>query len=283
MRTKIITDSLSDITKDVAETFDIEVIPVGVSLSNNLYTTDNLDVSDTVKWIEKNKKAPEFKGINTDTFKSIFKKYINQNMEIIYLSAGSGTISNYDSACHASTYFPNANIHVIDTHHASGTLAMMVLTAAKLAQNNDSANAIVIHLERTAANYKHYGLTNTVEFLKYSGLCPKIIAVGVNLLNAKFEITMKEDNTFDAQIVGTSMEKAISNYLSNIFKNLQKIDPKIIFIMHTINEGEDKYFLKLYRNIEDLQYFQEIIVCGGGHHTTSLVGKGGFSVAYKLK
>lgn len=283
MVTKIITDSMSDITKNVAEAFSIEVIPVGVSLDNKVFMADELDVSNTVEWMEKNKKAPGFKGIDTETFIGIFEKFINQGMEIIYLSSGSSTISNYDSACHASTHFPNANIYVMDTHHSSGTLAMMVLTAAKMAQNNESANAIAIHLERTLEKYKHFGLTNTIDFLKYSGLCPKIIAVGVNLLNAKFEISLKKDNTFDAQLVGTSMEKALSNYFSNIFKNIQAIDPKIVFIMHTINDQNKDYFSELYKMIHDLQYFEEIVVCDGGHHTTSLVGKGGFSVAYKLK
>ena len=193
-----VTDSLDNAgtksirIKDTAETFDIEVIPVGVSLGSGVFAANKLKVIDTIDWIEKNKKAPEFKGIDTNTFIKIFQKYINEDMEIIYLSTGSSTISNYDSACHASTHFPNATINIIDSRHSSGTLAMMVLTAAKMAQNNESANAIAIHIERSAEKYKHYGLTNTVEFLNYAGMCPKILSVGVNLLNAKFAITLKE-------------------------------------------------------------------------------------------
>ncbi len=283
MRTKIITDSMSDITKDTAEAFDIEVIPVGVSLGSGVFAANKLKVIDTIDWIEKNKKAPEFKGIDTNTFIKIFQKYINEDMEIIYLSTGSSTISNYDSACHASTHFPNATINIIDSRHSSGTLAMMVLTAAKMAQNNESANAIAIHIERSAEKYKHYGLTNTVEFLNYAGMCPKILSVGVNLLNAKFAITLKEDNTFDAQIVGTSTKKALANYFSNIFKSLHTIDPKILFIMHTINDGDENLFSELYKKVEELQYFEDIVVCEGDHRTSSLVGKGGLSVAYRLK
>lgn len=283
MKTKIITDSFSDISKDIASMYDIEVIPCGISLDGNISATDELSVSQMVEWIETNKQAPNFKGIKTSTFHEVFEKYLSEGMEIVFISSGSGSLSNFDSACHASTHFPGSRIHVFDSHHASGSLAMMVLIAANMAQDNQSANAIMIKLERSMNNYKHYGLTNTVEFLKHSGLCPPIVAVGVSLLNAKFEIDMKEDNTFDVRLAGTSMSKSLSNYFDNVFRNLKSIDQKFVFLMYTLYDESENYFTELYKKIEDLNYFEEIIVCQGGHHTTSLVGKGGVSVAYQLK
>lgn len=283
MKTKVITDAMSDITPSVAATYDIDVLPVGVSLGGSFVMSDQLETEETFNWITENKKTPEFKGVRTNAFVEVFEKYIKQGLEIVFISTGSKTISNYDSACHASTRFPDANIQIIDSHHTSGTLAMIVLMAAKMAQENESANAITIRLERTKDKFKHFGLTNTVEFLKYAGLCPRIIAVGVSLLNAKFEINMKEDLKFDVQMVGTSQKRAMTNYTTNIFKDLKSIDPKRVFLMHTISEDGENNFTELYRRIEDLNYFEEIVVCDAGHHTTSLVGQDGVSVAYQLK
>jgi len=283
MKTKIITDAMSDITQGVAATYDIEVIPIGVSLGGAYVMSDELEVEKTFNWISENKKIPEFKGISTNTFVEIFEKYIKQGMEIIYISSGSKSISNYDCACHASTRFPNANIHIFDSHQVSGVTAMMALYAAAMAQDDESANAIAIRFERSMEKFKHHGLASTVDFLKYAGLCPRIVAVGVNLLNAKFEFAMKEDKKFDVQMVGTSMKRAMTNYISNIFKDLKGIDPKRIFLMRTISDGQEDNFTDLYRKVEDLDYFEEIVVCEAGHYATSLVGKNGVSVAYQLK
>ena len=62
-----------------------------------------------------------------------------QGMEIVCITAGSGIISNYDTACHASTRFPEANIHVIDSHQISTSIGIMALEAADMANRGESA------------------------------------------------------------------------------------------------------------------------------------------------
>lgn len=283
MKTKIITDAMSDVTQGIAATYDIDVLPIGVSLGGPFVMSDQLEVEETFNWITENKKSPEFKGISTNTFVEVFEKYIKQGMEIIFISSGSKTISNYDTACHATTRFPDANIHVIDSHQVSGATAMMTLQAAAMAQEDESANAIAIRLERSMDKFKHSGLSSTVDFLKYAGLCPRLVAVGVNLINARFEFTMKPDRKFDVQMLGTTQKRALSNFLSNTFKDYKGIDPKRIAIMRTLSKGDENSFTDLFRAVEELDYFEEIIVCEAGHYTTSLVGENGLSIAYKLK
>lgn len=283
MKTKIITDAMSDITPGVAATYDIDVLPVGISLGGPFIMSDKLDVEETFNWITAIKKTPEFKGISTNTFVETFKKYIEQGLEIIFISSGSKTISNYDSACHASTRFPNANIHVIDSHQVSGVTAMITLEAAAMAQDNESANAIAIRLERSMDKFKHYGLSDTVDFLKYAGLCPKLVAMGVNLLNAKFEFAMKPDRKFDVQMAGSSKTRAMNNFVSNAFKDIKRINPKRVLLLHTLSNDDENNFTDLFRRIEGLNYFEEIVVCEAGHYTTSLVGQNGLSIAYQLK
>lgn len=283
MKTKVITDAMSDISASVAATYDIDVLPIGVSLGGDYTMSNELDVQETFNWIVANKKIPDFKGISTNTFVEVFEKYIKQGMEIVFVSTGSKSISNYDCACHATTRFPNANIHVIDSHQASGVTAMMTLQAAAMAQEDESANAIAIRFERSMDKFRNFGLSNTVDFLKYAGLCPRIVAVGVNLINANFSFAMKNDRKFDVQMVGSSLKRAMTNYMSDIFKDLKGIDAKRVFLMHSMSDGKEDRFTDLYRRVEELDYFEEIIVCEAGHYTTSLVGQNGLSIAYKLK
>ncbi|MEX1376707.1 MAG: DegV family protein [Eubacteriales bacterium] len=281
MKVKVITDSISDISKEAADSYNIEVLPISVSLDGEFIPDDKIKVTETIEWIEKNKKRPLFKGVSTEAYEKAFGEYISQGYDIICITAGSKSISNYDCACHASTMYPNSNIHVIDSHQLSTGQGLMALKAAAMAKNDESANGIAIRFERNIDKIKQYGLADSVDYLQYAGLCPKIVAVGSNWLNAKYLVELLKDKKFDVQMVGNSMNKAVPAYCNNIFKDLRNIDPRRVFIMHT--KSEEDYFAEVYRRVLALEYFEDIIVCNAGSYSTSLVGKSGISISYQLK
>jgi len=280
LNVKIITDSISDISQDVADMYDIEVLPIDFLIGETYVSAKNLDVNEMVSWIKDNKSTPAIKGVSTEAYTKAFEKHINKGMEIICFTAGSTIVSNYDCACHASTRFPNANIHIIDTHQLSTSIGIMAIKAAEMAKNNESANAIAIRFERSMDKFKQYGLADSVEFLQYSGYCPRIVSIG-NVLNYKYEFAVYENQSFDVKKVGNTMDKAMASYFRDIFRDIHSIDPKRIFMVHTYSDED--YFAELYRRVLGLDYFEEIIVCNASHHTTSLYGGSGISVAYQLK
>ena len=281
MKVKVITDSISDISKETAEAYGIHVMPISISLDDDFIQEDKIPVTKVIEWVEKNKKRPLFKGVSTEAYEEVFGEYIEQGYEIICVTAGSKSISNYDSACHASTMYPNANIQVIDSHQLSAGQGLMALKAAAMAKNDESANGIAIRFERNIDKIKQYGLAESIDFMQYAGLCPKIMAVGSSLLNAKYQIEILKDRKFDVQLLGSSMNKAVPTYCNNLFKNLRNIDPRRIFIMHT--KSEEDYFAEIYRQVLALEYFEDIIVCNAKSYSTCLVGRSGISVSYQLK
>ncbi|MEX1378397.1 MAG: DegV family protein [Eubacteriales bacterium] len=281
MKTMIVTDSISDLTQNIAAGYDIEVLPIRIALDGDYQRVYDLNVSDTVEWILQNKKSPKFKGVGPEYFAEIFEKYINQEMEIVCITAGSKIISNYDCACHASTQFPNAKIQVLDSHQLCVSVGFIALKAAALAKKDLSADIIASTIKNSMKHYKQYGIADTVDFLQYAGICPKVVSVGSSLLNAKFEFEVQEDMNFVVKVLGTSMKKAVPSYCKNVFKHLDKIDPEIIFIMYT--ESDESYNRELYHYVSSLNYFKDIVMCRAGHYTNSLVGQNGMSIAVQMK
>ena len=281
MKVKVITDTISDISFDVAEMYNIEVLPIEYLIEDKYISAHDLKLENMVQWIKDNKTTPEIKGISTEIYVKTFEKYVNQGMEIICITAGSGIVSNYDTACHASTRFPGANIHVIDSKQISTSIGIMALETAHMADNGESANAIAIRFELNKDKFRQFGLADSVEFLQYSGYCPKIVAFGSSLLKAKFEFSVFANQEFDVKMAGNSMTKALDYYFNHIFKDLKSIDPKRIFMVHTFSDKE--YFANLYKKVLALDYFEDIVVCSASLHTSSLYGGSGISLAYKLK
>jgi len=281
MAVKIITDSISDISAEVAEMHGIEVLPVEYLIGGNYISEFDLTLDGLVNWIRENKRTPELRGISVETYRAVFEKYVSQGMEVVCFTTGNLTVSNYSCALHASTLVPAGNIHVIDTHQISTSIGIMAIKAADMAKSGESANSIAIRFERSMSKFRQYGLADSVEFLEYSGYCPKIVAFGSNLLNAKFEFAVFDDHKFDVKFIGNSMSKALPAYFKDVFKNLTAVDPKKVFMVHTFSDED--YFAELYKKVLALNYFEEIIVCGASLHSTSLYGSSGISVAYQLK
>ena len=281
MGVKIIIDSISDISRDVAEKYDIEVLPIEFLINGNFVPAFELDINEMMSWIRQKKKTPDIKGVSTDTYREAFGRYINQGMEIVCITAGSLTVSNYSSACHASTSFPDAKIQIIDSHQISTSIGMMAIRAAELANGGDNAASIARHLEREMDKFKQFGLADTVDFLQFSGYCPRIVAMGSNLLNAKFEFSVYNDHKFDVKMVGNSMAKALPAFFNDIFKDIRAINAKKIFMVYT--HTKEEYFSEFYKKVTALNYFDDIIVSEASLHSTSLYGENGISVAYELK
>ena len=281
MKTKVITDSISDISRDVAANYDIEVLPILISTDGPYVSSDEVDTQDVINWIRENKKIPSFKGISTETYARTFEKYINEGMEILYITKSRGRISNYDTACHASTRFPAANIQVIDSKRLSSNIGLMAVKAATMANEDVSANGIVINFERTMHKFKQFDLTDTLEFLDYSKAVPKMAAARNSMFNSKFMLASHEEGDMHTEMLGHSMDKALANYISLVFKDLKAIDPKRIFLSHTISDND--YFASLYKHVVSLEYFEDIIASESGSYSSSFVGPNSINVAYQLK
>ncbi len=281
MAVKIITDSMSDISPDVAEVYGIEVIPINISFGGAYFPVSEVPLMKTIEWIEENKKHPEFKGVGSETYARVFKEYIAKSIDVLCITGGSSIISSYDCASFAAAGLQSDHIHVIDTHQLCASVGFMAIRAAAMANAGMSANAIEINFERNIKKCKQFGIADKVDFLQYAGICPKIVSIGSGLLNAKFEFEVQPDMSFNVQILGSSMKKAVPSYCSKVFKNIDNIESDRIFMMHTLSDED--YFTEVYRCVEELDYFEDIVVCEAGHFTSSLVGRNGISVAYQMK
>ncbi len=281
MKTKIITDSISDISRDVAANYDIEVLPILVSTGGSYMSSDDADIEGVIQWIRENKKIPNFKGVSTDTYVETFEKYVKEGMEVLCITASSDRISNYDTACHASTRFPSANIQVIDSKRLSSNIGLMAVKSATMVREDMSANAIVINFERTMSKFKQFDLTDTMEFLDYSKAVPKLVATRNAMFNSKFMLASHEEGDMHTEMLGHSMEKALTNYFNIVFKDLRAIDPKRIFLSHTISDSD--YFASLYKHVASLDYFEDVIASESSVYSSSFVGPNSINVAYQLK
>ncbi|GIO25731.1 DegV family protein [Ornithinibacillus bavariensis] len=189
MSIKIMADSASDLTKEYFTKYDMEMVSLTVHL-------DDKDYEDGITISPKNVfdamrvgKSPKTSQVSPQTFKSIFTSYAESKQTLIYLAFSSELSGTYQTAkmmeSEVKEEYPDANIYVIDTKCASIGYGLVVLHAAKMAQDGKSAAEIIEEVKNHSLNMEHIFTVDDLEYLYRGGRVSKTAAFVGSLLNIK--------------------------------------------------------------------------------------------------
>ena len=96
---KIISDSTCDLSKELVEEHNIELIPLYVNFNEESYLDGvNLTVPEMYNLVEKKNTLPKTAAPSPGAFVEVFKKYLDQGYKIIYLGLGSKFSATFSSA-----------------------------------------------------------------------------------------------------------------------------------------------------------------------------------------
>lgn len=227
MKTAIMTDSNSGITKGEAKELGIFSLPMpviidgatcyeGVDLTQETFyasLTGGRDVTTS-------QPSPgEVIGMWDEIFKAGYD-------EIVHIPMSSGLSNSYESAAGLAADY-DGKVQVADNHRISITLRESVLEAKELADRGLSAKEIKDELERRAYESSIYITVDTLEFLKKGGrITPTAAALGA-VLNIKPVLTLQGER-LDAFAKVRGMKKgkhkmleAVKNDLDTRFQGVE--------------------------------------------------------------
>ena len=130
---KIITDSTADLSKELYEKYDIEVLPLLINFGEESYL-DGVEINPqkVFERIEKEDTLPTTAQVIPNRFIEAYKKYLNEGYKIISIHMSSAMSGTYQSACIATEALETKNIAVIDSQNVTAALGILVIKAAKL-------------------------------------------------------------------------------------------------------------------------------------------------------
>jgi len=130
---KIITDSTADLSKEIYDKYDIEVLPLLINFGEESYL-DGVEINpDKVfERIEKEDILPTTAQVTPNRFIEAYKKYLSEGYKIISVHMSSVMSGTYQSACIAKEMLETDDIVVVDSQNVTAALGMLVLKAAKL-------------------------------------------------------------------------------------------------------------------------------------------------------
>jgi len=228
---KIVTDSTSDLSKEIIRKFNIEVIPLSVSIDGETYL-DGVDISPS-EFMEKMKEAKELPKSSQPAvgkFLELYDQLCLQGYDVIsiHLSTGlSGTVGSAESAAQMS----KCNVTVVDSKFISKALSFQVIEAAKMAENGSTVEEIISRLDEIQKHSHLYVVVDTLENLVKGGRIGRGKALIGSLLKIK-PIASLTDGVYTPVANARSHAQVVSFLTEQFVKDSEGKKVKDIGIVH---------------------------------------------------
>lgn len=182
---KIVTDSTADLMAEEIEKYDIEVVPLTISIDGEMYA-DRVDItpSEFIKKMKNSEELPKTSQPSTGAFLEVYDRLGLEGYDVIsiHLTGGmSGTAQSAQSAANMT----ETNVTVVDSRFISKALSFQVLEAVQMVEEGYHAEAIVEKLEEVRQHSRLYIVVDTLENLAKGGRIGKGTAILGSLLNIK--------------------------------------------------------------------------------------------------
>ncbi len=190
---QIITDSMTDVPKALAEKYNIKILPLTIIFEEEEYK-DGVDLSyeEFYTRLKTEKELPKTSQISPIVFKEAFQEALKEGKEIICINGSSRASGTHQSALLAKQDIESDLVDVVDTMSLSIGAGLVVIEAARLAAEGLERSAIVEKIRSRQEAVEHIFTVDTLEFLKKGGRINPMRALVGGMLNLKPILTVKE-------------------------------------------------------------------------------------------
>ncbi|MFC1992505.1 DegV family protein [Chloroflexota bacterium] len=187
MAVKIVTDSTSDISPEVAKALNIAVVPAYIRFGSEVYR-DGVDISTEEFYykLTNSQIRPITVEPSPDDFAKVYSECSKEADGVISIHLSAKISRTYDSALQGKKLTKGESpIEVIDSCFTSVGLLLIVLEAARLSQEGENWQSILENTDKDAAHIHMYGLFDTMKYLATSERLSGWLAVMANARQVK--------------------------------------------------------------------------------------------------
>lgn len=277
---KITCDSTCDLTSALYEQYDIEVIPLGVSLGDTLYRDGvNIQAEDIFSFVDRTGELPHTSAISVGEYTDVFKKYTDEGYAVIHINLSSEFSTCHHNACLAAEDV--GNVYPIDSRNLSSGSGHLVIEAAKMAESGMEAPAIAEKLKEMQEKLDVSFVLQTLDYLRRGGRCSGIVALGANLLHLRPEIEVVNGKMQVGKKYRGTINKSISDYIRGRLEGREDIVPDRIFITHS--HVPQEVVAEAIALVKELHPFTEVIETIAGCTISSHCGPACLGVLFFKK
>lgn len=281
-KVKIIADSCSDLTRELYTQNDIDVAALSVLVEgkNRLDGVD-IDPKELFESVKRSGELPQTAGVRPQVFEELFKKYIDEGYDIVYIGLGSGLSTTFQNSRIAAMDLPEDRVFLIDSQNLSTGIGLLVLKACKLRDEGKSAAEIADEVNKLIPNVVAQFTVDTLEYLHKGGRCSGASKLIGHIFHVHPYIQVQNGSMVVYKKPRGPMKLAVIEQINELKSALPNVDTDNIFITHSTIEPELLEFAKA--ELAKLVPAESIKVTTAGCVISSHCGPGCVGILYIKK
>ena len=241
MTIKIVTDSTSDMSTEVAQALGIAVVPGYIRFGNEVYR-DGIDISNEAFYqkLIRSPFHPTTLEPTPEDFERVYSDYSQEAEGIISIHVSKEISKTYNSAIKAMKKMKGqCQIEVVDSRLVSIGLSLVVMEAAKLANAGESMRNIFEHINRDISKIHMLGVLNTMKYLVMGGRVIKLHASLSRMFKIKPVLSFKNGEIIQEGLVHTDSYPRIIDRLYDFVKDRASIQDLAIAHSAVSDQAEE--------------------------------------------
>ncbi|MBN1376197.1 MAG: DegV family protein [Dehalococcoidia bacterium] len=238
MTIHIVTDSGSDLPRDVAEDLGISIVPLYVHFGSVSYR-DGIDIQpgEFFQKLVDGPIHPTTSSASPGDFAQVYEKLGKDSEGIISVHLSSKVSATYDSALQGKELISNKRcpIEVVDSRLVTIPLALVAVAAARAAAAGKNMDEIRDYINRLIPVVRAYGILDTLKYIVKGGRLGKASGILGSLLPVRPILTIKEGT-----ITPVGAARTRSGAIAGLHERLKSISHNVeaVGIAHSSQDDE---------------------------------------------
>ena len=276
----ITADCICDLPKDLLEHFHIRLMYCYVHTNEGRFC-DLFEISSDslLAYLQKEGNHSHSSTADPSEYEYFFAETLAEAEHVIHITATTNLSGAYPNATQAAKTFDN--VTVIDSAHISSGHGLMVLHAARLAEEGHSVDEICQALdefrERVFSNFLVPGTATLHRNGKVSGAVHRLCTA----LNLHPVLSMNRNRLGLCWIESGNMQRVVRQYIRKLFKHGRQIDTRILFV--TYAGCSVKQIDEIVATVGRYITFDEIVLQKASATVSSNCGIGTFGLMFVRK
>jgi len=224
MTVKIVTDSLSDITSDVAEELGITVVPLYVRFGEEIFR-DRVEMTteEFYRRLVNETALPSTTQPTPNDFIEVFNSLAKETDEILVIVVSSKLSGTYQSALQARDLVKNkCRIEIVDSLSVAMGQGLIVIAAAKAVQTGANLGEAAGLARRAVSRIHLIAYFDTIKYLAKGGRIGRASNLLGSMLSVKPMLTIREGEM--APLTRVRSFNACMDYIYNVVAGFSNIE-----------------------------------------------------------
>ncbi len=246
----IFTDSTTDLPQEIADRFQIRVLPLSFQIDDKKYKNylDGRELAsrDFYEMVRQGKIAITSQ-VNYNDFKEAFEETLKEGKDVLYIGCSSGISGTYNSAATAARdlkeQYPDRKIYAVDSLCASLGEGLLVYYAANKKEEGCMIDDLRDWLEENKLHLCHWFTVDDLNHLKRGGRVSAVTAAVGTTLKVKPVLHVDDAGLLIPMSNVMGRKKSLKSLVDNMIKTCEAPDGQSVFIGHG-DTPEDAEYVK---------------------------------------